>query len=88
MSEEYVFPSEVIARAEDAGRLAARYSPPDPASWIERSALAGVTFGLLDGGGFYSCFLDAEMEEASFLDAWLHATPGAADAVEKLLRLR
>ncbi len=88
MSERYVVPPEDIARAESAGRLAALYSPPDPGSWIERSAIAGVTFGLLDDGGFYSCFLDAEMEEASFLDAWLHATPGAAEAVERLLRLR
>lgn len=57
-------------------------------NWIERSSGAGVTFGRLDGGGLYSCFLDADMEEASFLDASLHATPGAADAVEKLLRRR
>ncbi|MGL4239965.1 MAG: hypothetical protein ACRCTI_02510 [Beijerinckiaceae bacterium] len=86
--ERYVVDPDSIARAETAGRLAARYSTPDPANWIERSAGAGVTFGLVDGGGFYSCFLDADMEEASFLDAWLHATPGGADAVERLLRRR
>jgi hypothetical protein len=88
MSERYVVHPEAIARAETAGRIAARYSAPDPMHWIERSAGAGVTFGLVDGGGFYACFLEAEMEEASFLDAWLHATPGAAAAVEDLLRRR
>jgi hypothetical protein len=88
MSETYVMDPERIGRAEAAGRLAAVYSAPDPAHWIARSGEAGVTFALQPEGGFCSCFLDADMEEASFLDAWLHATPGAADAVERLLRQR
>jgi hypothetical protein len=88
MSERYIIEPESIIRAEDAGRMAAHYSTPDPAHWIERSAEAGVVFGLVQGGGFFSNFLDADPEEASFLDAWLHATPGAAEAVERLLRQR
>jgi hypothetical protein len=88
MSERYVIEPDRITRAEEAGRMAAYYSTPDPLHWISRSAEAGVTFGLTQGGGFFSNFLEADMEEASFLDAWLHATPGAADAVERLLRKR
>jgi hypothetical protein len=88
MSEEYVVDPEKVRKAEEAGRMAAYYTTPDPLHWIERSAAAGVTFGLIEGGGFFSCFLDAEIEEASFLDAWLHATPGAAEAVENVLRER
>jgi hypothetical protein len=88
MTETYVLDPDRIARAEEAGRMAAYYSSPDPVHWIERSAAAGVVFSLVGEGGFVSCFLDADMEEASFLDAWLHATPGAATAVEKLLRQR
>jgi hypothetical protein len=88
MSERYVTDPEKVLRAEEAGRMAAHYSTPDPVHWIDRAAQAGVTFGLLDEGGFWSCFLDADMEEASFLDVWLHATPGAAAAVEQLLRQR
>jgi hypothetical protein len=88
MKERYVVEPEVIAAAERAGREAARYSAPDPVHWLERAAEAGVIFGLDDEGGFHASFLDAEMGEASFLDAWLHATPGAAEAVEMLLRSR
>jgi hypothetical protein len=88
MSEKYVTEPDAVHRAEEAGRMAAFYSSPDPVNWISRSAEAGVVFGLIQGGGFYTSFLEADMEEASFLDAWLHATPGAADAVEKLLRQR
>jgi hypothetical protein len=88
MSERYVIEPGNINRAEEAGRMAAHYSTPDPVHWIERSAGAGVIFGLVHGGGFFSSFLEADPEEASFLDAWLHATPGAAEAVEKLLRQR
>jgi hypothetical protein len=88
MSERYVTDPEKVLKAEEAGRLAAFYATPDPVHWIDRAAQAGVTFGLLDEGGFWSCFLEADMEEASFLDAWLHATPGAAAAVEQLLRQR
>jgi hypothetical protein len=88
MSEEYVVDPEKVRKAEEAGRMAACYTTPDPLHWIERSAAAGVTFGLVEGGGFISCFLDADFEEASFLDAWLQATPGAAEAVENVLRER
>jgi hypothetical protein len=88
MSDQYVLDPQRIIRAEEAGRMAAHYSTPDPVHWIERSAGAGVVFGLVSGGGFFSCFLDADLEEASFLDAWLHATPGAADVVERVLRER
>jgi hypothetical protein len=88
MSDQYVVEPESIIRAEEAGRMAAYYSTPDPVHWIERSAGAGVVFGLVQGGGFFSNFLEADIEEASFLDAWLHATPGAAKAVERLLRQR
>jgi hypothetical protein len=88
MSESYVLDPDRIARAEEAGRMAAFYSSPDPVHWIERSAAAGVVFNLVSEGGFISSFLEADMEEASFLDAWLHATPGAATAVENLLRQR
>ncbi|MGL4638050.1 MAG: hypothetical protein ACRCWF_18875 [Beijerinckiaceae bacterium] len=88
MSEKYVTEPDAVLRAEEAGRMAAFYTAPDPANWIARSAEAGVVFGLVREGGFYSSFLEADMEEASFLDAWLHATPGAAEAVEKLLRQR
>jgi hypothetical protein len=88
MQDSYVTDPGKIERAEAAGRLAAVYSAPDPVTWLDRSAEAGVTFGLQAEGGFFSCFLEADMEEASFLDAWLHATPGAAAAVERLLRKR
>jgi hypothetical protein len=88
MSERYIIEQESIIRAEEAGRMAANYCTPDPLHWIERSASAGVVFGLVQGGGFFSSFLEADVEEASFLDAWLHATPGAAKAVEELLRKR
>jgi hypothetical protein len=88
MSDRYVLEPDRITRAEEAGKMAAHYSTPDPVHWIERSAQAGVAFGLVEGGGFFSSFLEADMEEASFLDAWLHATPGAAGAVERLLRQR
>ncbi|MGL5116765.1 MAG: hypothetical protein ACRC7G_17735 [Beijerinckiaceae bacterium] len=79
---------ESVRKAEEAGRMAAFYTTPDPLHWIERAAAAGVSFGLVEGGGFFACFLDADFEEASFLDAWLHATPGASDAVENVLRER
>jgi hypothetical protein len=88
MSERYVMEPDKVSKAEEAGRMAAVYSSPDPVHWLSRAAEAGVTFGLVAGGGFYAHFLDADMEEASFLDAWLHATPGAATAVERILRTR
>jgi hypothetical protein len=88
MRETYVQDQQSVMRAEQAGREAARYSAPDPVHWLTRSAEAGVTFGLVSGGGFFSSFLEADMEEASFLDSWLHATPGGAEAVERLLRQR
>jgi hypothetical protein len=88
MSDSYFIEPDKIAAAEAVGKAAASYSAPDPLDWIERSALAGVKFGLVSGGGFFSCFLEADVEEASFLDAWLHATPGAAAAVERVLRAR
>jgi hypothetical protein len=88
MRETFVMDPERIERAEAAGRLAAFYSAPDPAHWIARCGEAGVAFAVQPEGGFCSCFLEADMEEASFLDAWLHATPGGAAAVERLLRRR
>lgn len=88
MNERYVVEPSCVAEAEKAGRKAARYAHINPLDWIERSALAGVKFGLIDQGGFFSCFLDADFEEASFLDAWLHASSGAAEAVERILRQR
>jgi hypothetical protein len=88
MSERYVVEPEKVMQAEAAGRIAAGYTAPDPMHWLARSAEAGVSFAVVSGGGFVSNFCDADMEEASFLDAWLHATPGAADAVERILRQR
>jgi hypothetical protein len=88
MSERLLSDPERVAAAEAAGRATARYITPDPAGWIERAALAGMALATLDGGGFVSHYLDADFEEASFLDAWLQASPGAADAVERLLRTR
>jgi hypothetical protein len=88
MSETYAVDPDKVQAAEAAGRAAAHYSAPDPVHWLARAAEAGVAFGLVSGGGFYASFVDADMEEASFLDAWLHATPGAAATVERLLRQR
>ncbi len=88
MIERHAIEPDRARAAEEAGRAAARYSAPDPVHWLARAGEAGVTFGLVSGGGFFSSFLDADFEEATFLDAWLHATPGAPAAVERLLRQR
>jgi hypothetical protein len=86
--ERIVVDGEEADRARRAGEEAARYCPPDPRMWVERASMVGVTFLLVDPEGFAMSFLDANFEEATFLDAWLHATPGAAEAVEFLLRGR
>jgi hypothetical protein len=88
MQERDVFPARAIEEAEAAGLAAAQFCRIDPAFYIERSAMAGVQFVLTEDHGFGACFLDAEMVEASFLDAWLHASPGAANDVETLLEQR
>jgi hypothetical protein len=88
MHEREVFPAKAIEQAEAAGLAAAQFCRIDPAFYIERSAMAGVQFVLTEDHGFGACFLDAEMVEASFLDAWLHASPGAAHDVAALLQKR
>jgi hypothetical protein len=88
MDEREVFPAKLIENAETAGAAAAQYCRIDPAFYVERCAMAGVQFVLTDDHGFGACFLDAEMVEASFLDAWLNASPGAADDVAALLEQR
>jgi hypothetical protein len=88
MDERHVFDPGEIAAAEAAGKAAAQYCRIDPAFYIERSALAGVQFVLDGEEAFGACFLEADMVEASFLDAWLHGSDGAARDVTQLLRRR
>jgi hypothetical protein len=86
--ERILIDEEGAERARRAGAEAARYCPPDPRMWLDRAAMVGMSFILVEPKGFAASFLEANFEEATFLDAWLHATPGAADAVEWLLRGR
>ena len=85
MDERNVFDQVTIAAAEAAGMAAAQYCRIDPAFYVERSAMAGVQFVLTDHHGFGTCFLEADMVEASFLGAWMQASAGASHDVEALL---
>jgi hypothetical protein len=62
-------------------------SPADPEFWLRQCALAGINVVehadrlmiLYDG-------LGPDREQAEFLESWLHATPGGADAVRSMLK--
>ena len=70
--------------AQEAGQVAARYLPADPVLWL--CALAGITVRESPGGfAFLYNSRGPEREQAQFLEAWLHATPGGANAVQSLL---
>lgn len=71
---------------QEAGKAAAQYLPADPALWLEQCALAGIEVRMSQTG--FSLRYNSkgpEKEQAQFLEAWLHATPGGADAVNSLL---
>lgn len=88
MRENILIPEEKVQRAIKAGVEAARYCEPDAAMWIEQAALAGIQLAVHSEGGVVANFIDADFETATFLDAWLHESPRALKAVEKLLRKR
>ncbi len=88
MRENLLVPEESVQRAIKAGQEAAYYCEPDPSMWIEQAALAGVQLAVNSEGGIITNFIDADFEVATFLDAWLHASPNALKAVERLLRQR
>jgi hypothetical protein len=87
VERDVIDPTELEA-ARGAGEAAARYCRIDPAFYVERAGMAGVQFVLTERHGFGTCFLDADMVEATFLDSWLNACAGAAAEVEALLRRR
>jgi hypothetical protein len=76
-----------IRAAKKAGQQTARYLPADPEFRFRQCALAGINLVehaerlmiLYDG-------LGPDREQAEFLESWLHATPGGADAVRSMLK--
>ncbi|MEM7621400.1 MAG: hypothetical protein AAF228_13315 [Pseudomonadota bacterium] len=88
MRENILIPEELVQRAIKAGKETARYCEPDAGMWIEQAALAGIQLAVNDQGGIVTNFIDADFEVATFLDAWLHESPRALKAVEKLLKKR
>lgn len=75
----------------EAAIAVAQFCPLDPATYLERSGLAGVTVGLTPNGSLYEFYGDCEgydRDQATFLRCWLNLTPGGSDAVIALLKQR
>ena len=75
----------------EAAYAVAQYLPADPALWVERCALAGITLIATDSGlyQFYSNgAVEADRSEVTFLQSWLNLTPGGTQAVNEYLRER
>jgi hypothetical protein len=89
MTKRELFPRLVTAGA--AARATAQFLPADPALWLERCALAGITVGLWEDS-FYELYengsVRADPEQVTFLTCWLNLTPGGQQAVAQLLRKR
>ena len=73
----------------EAGRAAAQYLPADPALWLEQCALAGIDVRTSRTG--FSLRYNSkgpEKEQAQFLEAWLHSTPGGGTRIEACVPLQ
>lgn len=71
----------------EAARATAQYMPADPAVWLDRAALAGMS---VTGKGEWICMEwdKCDPNEATFLSCWLTLTPGGKAAVAKLIEQR
>jgi len=76
--------------ARKAGQATARYLPADPELWLQQCALAGIYVSESAGGlvFLYDQLVGPDREQAEFLEAWLRATPGGADAVQSMLKAK
>ena len=88
MIERELYSQTTLTSAEQAGQVAARYCEPDPVFWLEQAGLAGVQSFVDDEGHVINCMLEADGEVATFLDAWLLASPQAHRAVSDILNRR
>ena len=79
--------------AVEAAYAVSQFLPADPALWLERCGLAGITVGLCEGGrSLYELYenglVRADPEQRTFLTCWLSLTPGGQQAVGQLLQKR
>jgi hypothetical protein len=76
-----------VAAAKSAGATTAKYLPADPAFWLQCCGAAGIQVVANNAGlAFVYDQKGPDREQAEFLEAWLHATPGGAVAVAAYLR--
>jgi hypothetical protein len=75
----------------EAAFAVAQFLPADPALWLERCALAGISVFVADGRlceMYENGHVSADQSQVDFLTSWLNLTPGGKQAVINLLRLR
>jgi hypothetical protein len=75
----------------EAAIAVAQFCPLDPALYLERCGLAGITVWVADGR-LWQLHWDEKVEvdqsQMDFLTVWLNLTPGGRQAVKNLLRHR
>lgn len=72
--------------AQRAGETTARYLPADPALWLLHCSAAGIVVTWTNSGmSMLYDPLGPVREQAMFLEAWIHATPGGLEAVKALV---